>query len=96
MEIFIDLKGLRTKQEVLTKLGEVFEFGGPGPEANVPVVGALDGKGWGMNWDAFNDSLRHLEKSGICSNITLWITSIICMSNYFYTNDFLPFFYGSF
>ncbi len=65
MEIFIDLKGLTTKQEVLRKLGEVFEFGGPGPEANVPVVGPLDGKGWGMNWDALNDSLRHLEKGGI-------------------------------
>ena len=63
MEIIVDLEGLKTKQEVLLKFGEVFEFGGP--DGNVPVEAINAGKGWGINWDAMNDSLSHLEAGGI-------------------------------
>ena len=53
MKILIDLSGLKTEEEVLRKWGDVFNFGG------------ADEKGWGLNWDAFNDCLRELEDGGI-------------------------------
>jgi|SRR3989338_5471523 len=63
MKIIIDLSGLNTEDKVLHKFGEVFEFGGPG--GNIPANGPNQGKGWGFNWDAMNDSFRSLGKGGI-------------------------------
>ena len=61
-KITIDLTGLKNKEQVLAKLGDTFELGGP--KSNHPV--SLQKKnGWGMNWDAFNDSLVYLDTGGI-------------------------------
>jgi len=63
MEVMIDLDGLTTKEDVLAKFGEVFEFGGP--DGNHPPA-AKDG--WGLNWDAFKDSMMSLADGGIWGN----------------------------
>ena len=63
MRIIINLSGLKTKEEILHKFGEVFEFGGP--DGNIPVKSPDQGNGWGFNWDAMNDSFRSLEEGGI-------------------------------
>jgi hypothetical protein len=59
----IDLTGVKTEDQVLNKLGEVFEFGGP--DGNIHVLAINAGKGWGKNWDALNDSLMYLDSGGI-------------------------------
>lgn len=58
----IDLQGIHTKEQLLSKIGEVFELGGP--DGNIPVE-AGSNKGWGMNYDALHDSLGCLEEGGI-------------------------------
>lgn len=63
MQVEVDLSDLNTTREVLYKFGEVFEFGGP--NGNVPVVSPTQGNGWGLNWDALNDSLFYIESGGI-------------------------------
>jgi hypothetical protein len=63
MVVTVDLSGLTTEKEILCKFGEVFEFGGP--DGNVPVTSPEQGRGWGMNWNALNDSFRSLEEGGI-------------------------------
>jgi hypothetical protein len=62
-QVIIDLSGIINKDQLLKKLGEVFEFGGPG--GNIPVSSLNAGKGWGLNWDALNDSLMYLSIGGI-------------------------------
>ena len=62
-QIIIDLLGIENKEQVLFKLGEVFEFGVP--QENVPISSTTIGKGWGLNWDALIDSLRYLATGGI-------------------------------
>jgi hypothetical protein len=64
MQVTIDLKGLKTKEEVLHTFGEVFQLGG-GPEGNIPVAANTTGKGWGMNWDALADSMSYLDTGGM-------------------------------
>lgn len=63
MKIKIDLKGLKTEDAVLHKFGELFEFGGP--NGNISTGATNERKGWGLNWDAFNDSLYLIEEGGI-------------------------------
>ena len=63
MEIRIDFSGIRNEDQVLYKLGEVFEFGGP--NGNIKVLSPIQGNGWGLNWGALNDSLRYLHSGGI-------------------------------
>ena len=63
MQVQIDLKHIVTKQDLLREFGTELELGGP--NGNVPVIGPMDGKGWGMNWDALKDSLTCLETGGI-------------------------------
>lgn len=63
MKIVVDLSGLRTKEEILHKFGEIFEFGGPG--GNIPPSSLTPEKGWGFNWDAMNDCFRYLDVGGI-------------------------------
>jgi hypothetical protein len=62
MKVVIDLSGLKTKDEVLRKFGEIFEFGGP--DGNFPVE-PEGNAGWGLNWDALTDSLALLPEGGI-------------------------------
>ncbi len=62
-QIIIDLSGVRNQVQILHKLGEIFEFGGP--NGNISVSSPTAGKGWGLNWDALNDSLRYLDTGGI-------------------------------
>ncbi len=59
--IEVDLAGIDNKDALLQKLGDVFEFGGPG--GNHPVT--EDGAGWGMSWDALEDALGALDTGGI-------------------------------
>jgi hypothetical protein len=61
MQVQIDLKHIKSKQDLLRKLGAELELGGP--NGNVPA--SMDGKGWGMNWDALKDSLTCLDTGGI-------------------------------
>jgi Barstar (barnase inhibitor) len=61
-QIIIDLTGIKNKEQVLFKLGDFFEFGGPNGNHSVSLK---DKSGWGLNWDALNDSLRVLEIGGI-------------------------------
>lgn len=63
----VDLKNSDDAKEVLLAFGEAFEFGGP--DGNVSAIKNVDDKGWGVNWNAFNDCLRYLEDGGI------WLTS---------------------
>lgn len=63
MKTVVDLSGLKTSGEVLSRFGEIFEFGGP--NGNIKISTTEQRNGWGLNWDAFNDSLRYLEKGGI-------------------------------
>ena len=63
MEIHVDLFGCRNKLDVLLRFGEILQFGGP--KGNVPAKSDIMDKGWGLNWDAFNDCLRDLETGGI-------------------------------
>jgi RNAse (barnase) inhibitor barstar len=62
-EIIIDLSGIKNKNQILYKLGEVFEF--DGSEESVSTSSSNTRKGWGLNWDALNDSLRYLTTGGI-------------------------------
>ena len=63
MEIVIDLRNCADKQSVLLKIGEILMLGGP--NGNTPIKLGIDGKGWGINWDALFDSLSELENGGI-------------------------------
>lgn len=65
MEIVIDLKSCDTEAEVLLKIGEVLFLGGV--NGNSPVQSSSM-KGWGLNWDALNDSLSYLDCGGIWGN----------------------------
>ena len=59
----IDLGAVHSEDELLSCLGEVFEFGGP--NGNVRADSRVTGKGWGMNWNAVFDSLSYLDTGGI-------------------------------
>lgn len=61
-EVVIDLAGCRDKEQALLKFGAALEFGGP--NANYRSNQGKKG-GWGVNWDAFNDSLGYLDSGGI-------------------------------
>ena len=63
MEVRIDLTDCEDKEEVLLRFGEVLVFGGPNGNASVKT--GVEGKGWGVNWDALTDCLRRLEIGGI-------------------------------
>lgn len=66
--VVIDLHGVRDKEDLLERIGEVLELGGP--EGNHPTRPDSINSGWGMNWDALADSLDFLESGGI------WNTSV--------------------
>jgi hypothetical protein len=66
MEIHIDLLGCADSKSVLLKIGEVLQLGGP--DGNHPVEAVNAGEGWGVNWDALNDSLSSLDEGGIWGN----------------------------
>ncbi len=61
-QIVIDLSGINNKDQLLHKLGDIFEFGGK--TGNFPASHESKA-GWGMNWDALNDSLDYLATGGI-------------------------------
>ncbi len=61
-KVIIDLNGLKTQSEIMQKFGEILEFGGP--DGNIDVDLGTH-KGWGLNWNALNDSLKYLEIGGI-------------------------------
>jgi hypothetical protein len=63
MEIRVDLFGCKDSKDVLLRFGEILQFGGP--KGNVPARANINNIGWGINWNAFNDSLRDLEVGGI-------------------------------
>ena len=62
-DIVVDLAGLRSEKDVLLAFGSAFEFGGPG--GNKSAARAGPGEGWGMNWNAMNDSICFLREGGI-------------------------------
>lgn len=66
--VSIDLGGITTKEALLERLGASLELGGPA--GNHRVESPLAGEGWGLNWDALNDSLRELENGGIWGTST--------------------------
>lgn len=53
MVIIVDLEGLKTKEDILKKFGEVFGF----------KVDGMRAPEWGMNWDALLDCLRKLDNT---------------------------------
>ncbi len=63
MEISIDLFGCKDNDDVLVRFGEILQFGGP--KGNVTAMAGVINRGWGINWNAFNDCLRDLEVGGI-------------------------------
>jgi hypothetical protein len=62
----IDLAGANTTEAVLTVLGKELCLGGP--DGNHTVIAANAGDGWGMNWDALQDSMLYLDSGGIWGN----------------------------
>ena len=60
MKVVVDLAGQTTGEEVLLRFGEVFELGGPNGNHKCTA-----GAGWGINWNALNDSLSDLDTGGI-------------------------------
>ena len=66
MLLILDLKKCTTSIQVLKNFGEFFEFGGKGGNINVKAINAMEG--WGINWDALNDSMHYLDKGGIWGN----------------------------
>jgi hypothetical protein len=63
MEIQVDLFGCKDDEDVLLRFGEILQLGGR--KGNVQAKAEVMGKGWGINWSAFNGSLRDLEVGGI-------------------------------
>jgi hypothetical protein len=63
MEIHVDLFGCKDEEDVLLRFGEILQLGGY--KGNVKAKADVMGEGWGINWDAFNDSLRSLEDGSI-------------------------------
>ena len=61
--VVVDLSDVASKYALLTTLGAALDLGGP--NGNVPVAHSKAGRGWGMNWDALEDSLRELHNGGI-------------------------------
>ena len=61
--VVVDLSDVASKEALLTTLGAALDLGGP--NGNVPVAHSKAGRGWGMNWDALEDSLRELHNGGI-------------------------------
>lgn len=64
-KVEIDLGNIDGKEKLLKLFGEIFELGGP--NGNVDCSSA-EKKGWGINWDALNDSLSYLDAGGIWGN----------------------------
>lgn len=60
--ITIDLSEATDGLQLLSAMGEQLCLGGPG--GNHPVS-AVDGGGWGCNWNALADSLCYLDSGGI-------------------------------
>lgn len=60
MEMIVDLKHVSDEDQLLSILGDKLEFGGM-PNNNI---------GWGMNWNALNDSLRYLDYGSIWGSST--------------------------
>lgn len=65
--VVIDLSGLKDEEELLIKIGRVFEFGGPETNEESVFVGSsnIEKEGWGVNWNALNDSLMYIGTGGI-------------------------------
>lgn len=63
MEIYIDLFGCKDSEDVLLRFGEILQFGGP--KGNVQAQANVINRGWGINWNAFDDCLEDLEIGGI-------------------------------
>jgi len=61
--VTIDLVDVTTKDDLLTRIGDVLELGGTGDIGQRPSP--TSGSGWGRNWDALSDSLRYLDSGGI-------------------------------
>ncbi len=61
--MIIDLLGTRDEKEVLFKFGESLDLGGPNGNYSPDV--SKPNSGWGMNWNALNDSLSCLDSGGI-------------------------------
>ena len=65
-EIEIDLSSCETSEQVLLKIGGILELGGPNGNFKCqPYIYGKPGRGWGVNWDALNDSLSYLDTGGI-------------------------------
>ena len=60
--VIIDLAKVLTKSDLLARIGDVLEFGGPG---DVTGLNPTSGFGWGRNWDALADCLCYLDSGGI-------------------------------
>ena len=61
--IEIDPNAVATKEQLLDRLGEALELGGP--SGNHVVSDSTSNSGWGRNWDALADSLCYLDSGGI-------------------------------
>lgn len=61
-KIEIRLTGLTDAKQVLARIGERLQLGGP--DANHPVQPGQQ-SGWGMNWDALFDCFLNLHSGGI-------------------------------
>lgn len=59
----IDLAGANTSDAVLRVFGKALFLGGR--DGNHPVMAVDAGEGWGLNWDALQDSLLLLDSGGV-------------------------------
>lgn len=66
MNVTINLKDCNNEEKVLSKIGEILFLGGI--DGNIPGKSDVTMKGWGLNWDALNDSLSCLDTGGIWGN----------------------------
>lgn len=66
--VTIDLNGIKTKEALIEQLGSALELGGPDGNHRFEAVNA--GEGWGLNWDALNDSRCYLDSGGIWGTST--------------------------
>ena len=76
--IDIPLAGLSTARQVLARIGEALQLGGP--DGNHTVRPGEE-SGWGMNWDALFDCMLNLRTGGIWGTspvpafpLQLWFT----------------------
>ena len=60
--VIIDLAEVLTTSDLLARIGDVLEFGGPG---DLTGTNPTSGRGWGRNWDALADCLCYVDSGGI-------------------------------